>query len=65
MSDRQWQYGANNHSAHLLRRPQDVEPNVLSYTVPKDRTTQGTTVVPLKSGWDHYVKFYWQKCEIL
>ena len=50
--------------AHLLRGPQDVRSNISSYTGPKDRTTQGTTVVPLKSGWDHHVKFYWQKCAI-
>ena len=36
----------------------------LSYTGPEDRTKQGTTVVPLKIGWDHHVKFYWRKCEI-
>ena len=37
---------------------------ILSYAVPQDRTKQGTTVVPLKSGWDHPVKFYRQKCDI-
>ena len=60
--------GANKYkrsaTTHLLRRPQDVRPKVLSYTGQKVRASQGTTVVALQSGWDHPVKFYWQNCAI-
>ena len=47
----------------LLQAQKSLTKN-LSYTGPEDRTKQGTTVVPLKIGWDHHVKFYWRKCEI-